>query len=178
MEALVRLPHDERFHRFSRRIPSARWRSARGASKQSSSKVAREREITRANHPSRRIVMSIERFVRQIKWVMSSALLAAGFAGCSGGSDDPVELANEPNDSSESVKLANEPSDPSESVELTSDPMAPNADESVAVDPPFFCNGCFINDDACAGQLAPGCFCTVDFDCCRGFPPIAMVCGP
>jgi hypothetical protein len=102
--------------------------------------------------------MSSYRFSRRARFVVCAALLAAGFAGCSGsGEQDSPERANAPSEVNE-----------------------PNSDDSVA-GVPICVPGCFRDEEACLDALErepePGCFCTIEPSCC-GRDQFALLCEP
>jgi hypothetical protein len=105
------------------------------------------------------------RFSRQMKLFASAALLAIGFAGCSGGEEEAIDAADTPSDLIE----ASEVTESSEASEVG----APDADESTA-----FCNGCYVSFQACQFQVVPGsgCTCGTGVCGCSGAVPVGMTC--
>ena len=102
--------------------------------------------------------MSIIQFSRQVKWVVSAALLGVVFAGCSGAEEDETPAPGD--------------------TQTESSTEGPSAEESVGGIPE--CQpGCFGSEQACRDGLAgrPDCFCTTDPGCCA-LPQFSMLCEP
>lgn len=102
--------------------------------------------------------MNEKRIARQVKCLMSAALLAVGIAACSGVGDETSDGSSATKDST------------------VNQSVAPNPDESTAA---IFCNGCYISATACKQQIAPGSGCNCfQFACgCSGSAPFGMICG-